>query len=73
MKSLSNSEILKKTWDIIFNRIVSIICIALSAGIAGIITQQIHLTRFMHAIISGLIFASLLLGIYIGLFSLIYC
>ena len=73
MKSLSNSEILKKTSGIIFNRIVSIICIALSAGIVGIITQQIHLTRFMHAVVFGLMFASLLLGIYIGLFSLIYC
>ena len=54
MNYLSNDKILVKTTDILTKRYVCFVCVALAAGIAGILLEEIQMARWLHAIIAGL-------------------
>lgn len=73
MKDLTNNQILEKTTNIIANKFISFICIALSAGITGILLQDVHIARGLHAIGFGLTCGLIALLLYAVLFSITYC
>lgn len=72
MKDLTNKEILEKTTSMITNKYISIVCIALSAGITGILLSGIHIARGLHAIIFGLTCGITALLMYIVLSGITY-
>ena len=72
MKDLTNHAILDKTISIVTNKYISFVCIAIAAGLTGILLQYIHVARGLHAIIFGLSCGILALLLYATLFGIIY-
>ena len=70
MNDLSNDNILEKITDILTKRYVCFICVALAAGIAGILLEGIQMARWLHAIIAGLTCGIIVLVIYLALASI---